>query len=52
MNKKRKQSGKKTAVDKNDNDVDSDCIRGGNDQIRDMNVCGCNSDENDAGDVS
>ena len=26
MNKKRKQSGKKTAVDKNDNDVDSDCI--------------------------
>ena len=43
---------KKTAVDKNDNDVDSDCIRSGNDQMREMNVCDCNRDENDADDVS
>ena len=47
-----KQRGKQTAVDKNDNNVDSDCIRGGNDQMREMNVCDCNSDENDADDVS
>ena len=43
---------RKLAVNKNDNDVDSDWIRGGNDQIREMKVCDCDSYENDAYDIS